>query len=519
MSSDEDGFGYGSDDVEDIDDLLEDDASDGDDDLRMHVDETDDGDDDDDRGMSHARKKSYEVSYKVMSEEQLGKRIDKEARQIAGFIGFNASHAKLLLRLFRWHGETLVERFTEDSEKALEAAGVPADNRALVVEPAPAGFACILCCSEGPGIDRAFLSCGHAVCVDCFRYYVAEKVREGLAWWNIRCPGNPECRLVVDESSVEKLDNTSNKSVHAKFRRLVVQSYVDASSALVWCPAPECIFAAECGVRVSELTRIVPTVHCQCGNVFCFGCQQPDHQPTICPLVKKWQIKCRDDSETAHWMRANTKDCPTCKAVIEKNGGCNHMTCRKCRYEFCWVCMGDWAKHKREYYNCSRFDEGSEEVTDKDESRKQLERYLFYYERYDAHLQSLKLDKETYTKVEKKMREMQETLNMNWIEVQFLADAYEALRASRNTLMWSYVLSYYLKRNNYAHILEDNQKDLQTAVEELSEVFEQPVETIAEERIKLMDKKAYVASRRITVLEFTQNCMDEGLWEYNVSVN
>jgi hypothetical protein len=36
------------------------------------------------------------------------------------------------------------------------------------------------------------------------------------------------------------------------------------------------------------------------------------------------------------------RQCSQCKNVIEKNLGCNHITCR-CGHQFCYVCGGDWA--------------------------------------------------------------------------------------------------------------------------------------------------------------------------------
>ena len=53
-----------------------------------------------------------------------------------------------------------------------------------------------------------------------------------------------------------------------------------------------------------------------------------------------------EEAATEASMSSTTKECPECKAPIEKNRGCNHMTSqnkRVCRHEFCWVCMHNWA--------------------------------------------------------------------------------------------------------------------------------------------------------------------------------
>ena len=44
------------------------------------------------------------------------------------------------------------------------------------------------------------------------------------------------------------------------------------------------------------------------------------------------------------WISLHTKSCPKCKVPIQKNKGCNHITCINCKTEFCWDCKGSW-KH------------------------------------------------------------------------------------------------------------------------------------------------------------------------------
>jgi len=50
------------------------------------------------------------------------------------------------------------------------------------------------------------------------------------------------------------------------------------------------------------------------------------------------------DAASLSLIEKTTKRCPrsACSAPIEKNNGCDHMTCLACKHEFCWLCFADW---------------------------------------------------------------------------------------------------------------------------------------------------------------------------------
>ena len=132
-----------------------------------------------------------------------------------------------------------------------------------------------------------------------------------------------------------------------------------------------------------------------------------------------------------------------------------------------------------------------------------------YYNRWSNHEQSAKLSLELYSKTEKKMEEMQITSDLTWIEVQFMKKAVDEVEKCRMTLKWTYAMAYYLDKGNEKELFEDNQRfvfffrllfyraifyfcgvlvwwmliyilfvnrDLEKAVEDLSELLESPIE-------------------------------------------
>jgi len=67
-------------------------------------------------------------------------------------------------------------------------------------------------------------------------------------------------------------------------------------------------------------------------------------------IVKSSTDESEEEMASQHWKNVHTRKCPTCFTPIEKNGGCNHVRCGRCRSEFCWACMR--AKTRCRAYNC-----------------------------------------------------------------------------------------------------------------------------------------------------------------------
>ncbi|TAQ85830.1 hypothetical protein B7494_g5852 [Chlorociboria aeruginascens] len=466
------------------------------------------------KDITQKKKKSYDINFKVYHPEDIQSQQDILVDEVNMILNIRKEDAAILLRHFRWNKERLIEDYMDKPKKLLEEAGLGPSTSGPPKLEIIHGFMCDICCEDEVGLQSFAMKCGHRYCINCYTHYLSQKIKEEGEAARIQCPQDG-CKRIMDAKSLDLLVSTDLRN---RYYELLTRTYVEDKEHLKWCPAPDCTNAIECSIKKNQLDKVVPTVICDCKYRFCFGCILADHQPAPCELVKKWLKKCADDSETANWISANTKECPKCNSTIEKNGGCNHMTCRKCKHEFCWMCMGLWSEHGTSWYNCNRFEEksGSEARDAQAKSRVSLERYLHYYNRYANHEQSAKLDKDIYNKTEKKMIQLQSASGMSWIEVQYLNSASQALQTCRQTLKWTYAFAFYLARNNLTEMFEDNQKDLEMAVEALSEMFEKPVIELADAKLKveIMDKTTYCNKRRVILLADTADNLANGEWDF-----
>ena len=124
-----------------------------------------------------------------------------------------------------------------------------------------------------------------------------------------------------------------------------------------------------------------------------------------------------------------------------------------------------------------------------------------------------------YPKVEGKGEEMMQQCKMSWIETQFLKKAVDILCECRRTLSCTYVFAYFIDKNNQKQIFEDNQSDLETATETLSEYLERDMtedhqEDLLEMKQKVIDKSRYCDKRRKALLAHFNEGTDRDFWDY-----
>lgn len=430
-------------------------------------------------------------------------RADAQAaavRDVSGLLGVTPGSASLLLRRFRWNQEDLLSRYVEDPQRVCAEAGVPvpgAHTPGVVVSARGVAAGdddaeCAICREQmhrgGGGVTA--LACGHVFCDACWTTYLEGRIQEGDT--AIRCPQH-KCPLRVPEEVVAGL---CSPQMADRFREFVRKSFVEEGRNTMWCPHPGCTFAVDTAAAAEE-TGAAGGEHaggpalsggvfvtCGGGHTFCVACKCCEvHAPAPCDLVRTWQKKCDDDSETMNWLSAHTQDCPQCKCTIEKNGGCNHMTCRGCKWEFCWVCGGPWAKHGDSYYTCSKYDADAQKnkESNKAASRAALERYLHHFHRYMNHDASRKLETKTRARAEDTIRALQvaNPHAAQWGDVSFVAQGVEVAIQCRTVLKWTYVLAFFLQdKSPEKELFCCLQGDLEARTERLSELLEKPAATL-----------------------------------------
>lgn len=184
-------------------------------------------------------------------------------------------------------------------------------------------------CYDFKSTDMVTLSCGHHYCKECFTAFIDNALKERNLR-NIRCP---HYHCYNRQLSAQEFEIFISNEQRAKINELQTQKWLSEQAHVKHCPTPDCKHAF-----INESTCQSNQACPGCHHTYCSQCMNKHPEHVSCQAARE-QFATPEDKANQQWKQQNSKQCPKCQAHIEKNRGCDHMTCSKCRYEFCWKCL------------------------------------------------------------------------------------------------------------------------------------------------------------------------------------
>ena len=183
---------------------------------------------------------------------------------------------------------------------------------------------CLICENKltSEELDYNFIECFHGFCDSCYYDYLKEKIINNDVEY-IKCP-QKGCNTILNDNFIQNhlLSDIPLLEKYIKFKQ---RKQLAKDPNIQLCPYPNCESYANKNPKSLFVT-------CLEGHKFCFNCLKDWHENEKC--------KIENDKKFENWRNSRkVKRCPKCKYFIEKNEGCNHMTCRNCKYEWCWICL------------------------------------------------------------------------------------------------------------------------------------------------------------------------------------
>jgi len=478
-----------------------------------------------------------QVSYDIQTEDEVAHEMDVTVENAASAMSVSQVQARVLLSQKKWDLENLINDILDPSKEGTSAqtnesstsstataSNVPAAAAAEASTPskaetpsdsetpsdasstpsAPEGSVeveavppevdeeeCLICEEEFGAAEFGQLGCGCKVCSTCLTGHCVNFIDEQGR--NASIIGCPACQVPVPDAVVQ---DRIPADLLVKWKHFRTLRYVDQNPKVKWCPSG-------CGRAVRYARGLATDVYCPCGAAYCFACNESPHAPLLCSQAKEWKKladvamssgKSELYEDDAAWLLSFTKPCPRCKNPIQKNQGCDHMTCKVvaggCGFEFCWVCLGTYAGHNTSTCSVSRGNARIKQILgDQIEKRghtKLTKRFEAYHGRFANHNFSGKFAGKTISQLEDLAAKIE---NSGWdhSEQQPLQASLGALRSAAQVVLRAhaflgnaYALAYYLIEDNCtsSDLFHTVRILLEEATEKLHQCIESPKEIL-----------------------------------------
>jgi hypothetical protein len=211
------------------------------------------------------------------------------------------------------------------------------DNLGLRQKNKNNNICCLICQNKFNYKEIYNLNCDHDFCNECWYEYLKENISNGKV--DLNCMSY-NCQEKLNEENVKDIFNVIGQGeeiseLMKKFSYFILKNQILNSKDKKFCPVKDC---ESYGTKLRNSSGYFPKyVICVNHHLFCFDCLklETDHKNLSCEQLI-------DENFELWKIGKDIKRCPNCNYWIEKNEGCNHMTCVVCLYQWCWLCNSQY---------------------------------------------------------------------------------------------------------------------------------------------------------------------------------
>lgn len=191
--------------------------------------------------------------------------------------------------------------------------------------------------------------CGHVACVNCWQMYLTTAIKSMKGSGSFEKESQPvkRIRCLCEKCNYELTLEQMYQLIPAGLVSKYVQFYTEL------CIVRERDKYAQCANLKQKCEKVIlirlaepgAIRKCQCGYEICKYCLCDNHFPSLCVQAKIYLTNLKKIEQLKlngqDLYTSEGKNCPNCGNYMEKNAGCNHMSCT-CGFQFCWLCLQDF---------------------------------------------------------------------------------------------------------------------------------------------------------------------------------
>ena len=205
-------------------------------------------------------------------------------------------------------------------------------------------------CEEYTDIKDIYkhFDCEKSYCISCWLNYFSEKIKNRIL--NIKCLTEKCTELEKEfiENIIKKDDKLFDKYNLFKKRISILNN-----KNYIPCPIPDCEGYAI--IKEQKKYKFENSNYMKCINnhIFCNQCKTIAHGDKDCS-----ENDDKNKNEDIYFYKLKNEDkelkqCPNCHILISRNEGCNHIVCKNCSYQFCWLCLRKYEPNHYEVGSCA----------------------------------------------------------------------------------------------------------------------------------------------------------------------